>query len=484
MAQPAAVLQHRRRGRNAPDVKHRDHGAALPFALRRLAVLVPAVGVTSIIVSTEAAILLLGALVLIYPFDPSAGVYWSRRASNARCLWAAIFAGIGVVCAVLTRLAQPILTPPVHPEALLWISLLLGIAIGLERLAQKVSQPGPVVIAAADDVAARVVQELSLAPPSNPFSDVSVFTVGNRSGAEQAVAAVRRSGAALLVIGDDADRSGIMNRLLDSGARGVRVVGIDQFYEYAFGRVPVDTLSPVWFMSVMHIYQRTYSRASKRAFDLLVAVPGLILTLPVVAISAVLVRASGPGPVLYRQTRIGEAGKEYQVLKLRTMVNDAEDSSGARWSVDDDPRVTSVGRFLRATRLDELPQLWNVLRGEMSIVGPRPERPEFLDRLEREVPFWTRRNLVKPGITGWAQLNIGYTSDAGGAAEKLSYDLYYIRHRGIGVDSVIAAETLQFMVAGALPRRSARSARVADPASATVHGDAHAWSRAGRRPTS
>jgi lipopolysaccharide/colanic/teichoic acid biosynthesis glycosyltransferase len=212
-------------------------------------------------------------------------------------------------------------------------------------------------------------------------------------------------------------------------------------------------------------------------FDVVMSCVGLLVCAPLLAVLAVLVRCSGPGPVLYRQARLGEGGRTYEVLKLRTMVDAAEESSGAAWATSDDPRVTRIGAFLRDSRLDEIPQFWNVLRGDMSLVGPRPERPEFLDHLRREVPFWTARHMVKPGLTGWAQLNIGYTSDAGGAAEKLSYDLYYLRHRSLWMDIVISLATIQFMASGVLSRAPRHAPwTLAEPAPAVQQQDASAVS--------
>jgi lipopolysaccharide/colanic/teichoic acid biosynthesis glycosyltransferase len=152
--------------------------------------------------------------------------------------------------------------------------------------------------------------------------------------------------------------------------------------------------------------------------------------------------------VLLRQTRVGEHGELFMMYKFRTMHVDAEAPGEAIWATKDDPRVTSVGRFMRRFRLDELPQIWNVLAGDMSIVGPRPERPEFIDQLLESVPFWARRHLVKPGITGWAQVKRGYTSDTKGTLDKLSYDLWYIRHRSLTTDTVICARTLHAIIRG------------------------------------
>jgi len=252
----------------------------------------------------------------------------------------------------------------------------------------------------------------------------------------------------LVVIGPETCRAEALSQLLDVASLDVRLVTVHQFNEHAFGKVPVQHLSPVWFMSVLHLYQRPYSRVVKRTFDLLVASAALLVTAPLLVAVCLIMRASGSGPIFFRQRRLGEGGKVFEILKFRTMVEGAEKPGVAVWAEEDDSRVTPVGRILRRTRLDELPQLWNVLRGEMSIVGPRPERPEFLELLRETVPFWTRRHLVKPGITGWAQVRRGYTSDAMGTADKLAYDLYYLKHRSLLFDLAIASRTVGTVLSG------------------------------------
>jgi exopolysaccharide biosynthesis polyprenyl glycosylphosphotransferase len=201
-------------------------------------------------------------------------------------------------------------------------------------------------------------------------------------------------------------------------------------------------------MGVLHLYQRPYSRIVKRTFDILAAGTALLLAAPLLLAVALIVRATSSGPILFRQLRLGEGGKLFQICKFRTMVENAEKDGVAVWAREDDPRVTTIGRALRRTRLDELPQLWNVLRGDMSVVGPRPERPEFIELLQETVPFWTRRHLVKPGITGWAQVRRGYTADAMGTAEKLSYDLYYLKYRSLVFDLAIATQTFRIVLSG------------------------------------
>ena len=249
----------------------------------------------------------------------------------------------------------------------------------------------------------------------------------------------------LIVLTDGESSAKALDRLLDAPASGLKLVGQAHFFDHAFGRIPLADLKPTWFMSIFHLWQRPYTRFAKRTFDVVCASFVLLFAAPLMLVAAAFVRLT-PGPVIYRQTRVGEGGRPFTMLKFRTMRADAE-APGPAFAQLEDPRVTNVGRVLRRTHVDELPQLWNVLRGEMSIVGPRPERPEFIPTLEEAVPFFTRRLLVKPGITGWAQLRHDYASDADGAAEKLSYDLWYLRHRNLVVDLAICVKTFSSILA-------------------------------------
>jgi exopolysaccharide biosynthesis polyprenyl glycosylphosphotransferase len=252
------------------------------------------------------------------------------------------------------------------------------------------------------------------------------------------------------------------SRLLDAAQAGFRVVQLTEFYEYAFGRVPIEDLPHDWFMSVLHLYQRRYSRGIKRALDLVGAALLLILTLPLFPMLALVVQQTD-GPVILRQVRLGENGRLFTIYKFRTMRADAEASGQAVWAAVGDPRLTRAGAVMRRLRLDELPQLWNVFRGEMSLVGPRPERPEFMAELSQHLPFWTRRHLIKPGLTGWAQVRHGYAAGADETATKLSYDFWYLRHRSLTVDLAILLRTLLVVMQG--DRSVSRSAA---PASATA----------------
>jgi exopolysaccharide biosynthesis polyprenyl glycosylphosphotransferase len=262
--------------------------------------------------------------------------------------------------------------------------------------------------------------------------------VGAIPGPEELARIVEAQRPDIVVLTDEESYGTALERLLDARSE-VRVAGVESFFEYAFGRVPIEQIGPAWFMSLFHPRQRMYSRFAKRAFDVVVAVVGLVVTAPLMAVLALVTKLTG-GPILYRQTRVGEDGRLFTIYKFRTMTCDAE-QDGATLARADDPRATRIGCFLRRTHVDELPQLWNVVKGEMSIVGPRPERPELIETIEEAVPFWNRRLLVKPGITGWAQVCCGYAADCEAMETKLSYDLWYLRHRSLLVDLAVCVMT-------------------------------------------
>ena len=182
---------------------------------------------------------------------------------------------------------------------------------------------------------------------------------------------------------------------------------------------------------------------SKRGLDIAAAAVGLAILAPVMAIVAIAIRLTSPGGALYSQKRVGKNGRIFVIHKFRSMRADAEAGTGAVWSTENDPRVTPLGRILRRTRLDEVPQLWNVLVGDMSIVGPRPERPEFVAHLTAQIPFYGQRHVVRPGLTGWAQVRHSYGSTMDDALQKLQFDLFYIKHLSIAFDLFICLETLK-----------------------------------------
>jgi exopolysaccharide biosynthesis polyprenyl glycosylphosphotransferase len=248
----------------------------------------------------------------------------------------------------------------------------------------------------------------------------------------------------LLVLASESPRFRVFEELSTTCLHlPVRLWELSSFYEDIFGHVPVAEINAAWFQYIMHPKFRTVAPASKRAVDIVVSLAAVVATVPLMLLSAFFIRLDG-GPVLFRQNRIGEAGKPLTLYKLRTMkVADPE----AQWANPDDPRVTRVGRILRKSHLDELPQLYNILRGEMSLVGPRPEQPEFVMQLEEILPFYQRRHLLKPGLTGWAQVRCGYAGSDIGSAWKLSHDLYYLKHRSMAFDLAIIGETFRTVFA-------------------------------------
>ncbi len=387
-------------------------------------------------------------------------------------VWIPTAIGSAVGLAAVSDIA--FLTPVIDTTALqlVLISLVMfTAATAFEAVASKKAASHRRVLAVgAAPGACDLVHDLA-ADPNSPFECVGVVSAAPDEEMPEGIPVLGtidklnriliRERPDLVVLCDAERRAEVLPTLLDAASLGFRVVDLHHFYEHAFGRVPVHNLSSVWFMSIVHLYQRPYSRVVKRTLDVALAGFGLLAFAPVVAVLAVLVRWSTPGPTLFRQVRLGQGGRTFEMLKFRTMVDGAETPGTAVWAEETDPRITGIGRFLRKTRLDELPQLWNVLRGDMSIVGPRPERPEFVELLEREVPFWTRRHLVKPGLTGWAQVRNGYTSDIAGTAEKLSYDLYYIKHRSLLLDLAIVAKTVGIVLAGR--ERLARRRGVPEP---------------------
>lgn len=234
--------------------------------------------------------------------------------------------------------------------------------------------------------------------------------------------------------------------LLRIKTTGVQVNEFSSFIERETGRIDLATVNPSWLIfSDGFSSGRAVSAALKRIFDIMASGLVLMLTAPLILLFAVLVCIDSTGPAFYRQRRVGLYGEPFDVIKLRSMRTDAE-ANGAQWAAKDDPRVTRIGNFIRKTRIDELPQLWTVLKGEMSFVGPRPERPEFVTELEQHLPFYAERHMVKPGITGWAQINYPYGASIEDARHKLEYDLYYAKNYSPFLDLLILLQTLRVVL--------------------------------------
>lgn len=230
--------------------------------------------------------------------------------------------------------------------------------------------------------------------------------------------------------------------LLKCKLRGIDIEQGISFYEGLTGRILVEEVNPGWLIYSDGFAKRRFTAFAKRLIDLLLAVFGLIVTLPICLISALLIKLESPGSVFYWQERVGLKGEVFRVIKFRSMVNDAE-KDGAVWARENDSRVTRWGGFIRKARIDELPQMWNVIRGEMSFVGPRPERQVFVDQLKKKIPYYSLRHSVKPGISGWAQICYPYGASEEDALKKLEYDLYYIKNMTFKMDLWVIFQTIK-----------------------------------------
>ena len=234
-----------------------------------------------------------------------------------------------------------------------------------------------------------------------------------------------------------------MDKLLEMKLDGVQFEHLASVYEKYTGKIALENLRPSWLIFSEGFRKSRLHQVSKRLLDLLLAALGLALAAPLMLIVAIAVKLTSRGSVLYKQQRVGQHGRVFHAYKFRSMREDAEKDTGAVWAAKDDHRVTSVGRFIRQTRIDELPQLWNILSGHMSLVGPRPERPEFVADLTREIPFYGQRHTVRPGLTGWAQVRYTYGASVEDAMEKLQYDLFYIKNMSLALDLFIIAKTIK-----------------------------------------
>lgn len=241
------------------------------------------------------------------------------------------------------------------------------------------------------------------------------------------------------------DRRGTipMQELLQLRMQGVKIEEAASWLEKISGKIEVDNLYPSWLVFGEGFRRSTAFTLVRRLVSIMISLIGLILAAPLIPLIVLAIRLDSKGPVFYSQTRVGKAGQVFKVFKFRTMRQDAEAANGPQWAGNNDPRVTRVGKVLRSSRLDEIPQLWCVLKGDMAFVGPRPERPEFIERLSKEIPYYGVRHMVRPGLTGWAQVKYKYGSTIKDAREKLQYDLYYIKNASIGLDLLIMFLTVK-----------------------------------------
>ncbi len=236
-----------------------------------------------------------------------------------------------------------------------------------------------------------------------------------------------------------------IRNLLQCKLEGIEIDEGITFYEAITGKILVEKVNPAWLIFSEGFKTGRIRYIVKRSMDIAFSVFGLIFSLPVTLPTALLIKLESPGPVFYSQEHVGEKGQSFNVLKFRSMRQDAE-KNGAVWAQKNDPRVTRVGAIIRKTRIDEIPQMWNVLKGEMSFVGPRPERPVFVDQLTKVIPYYSLRHSVKPGLTGWAQVCYPYGASEEDALRKLEYDLYYIKNSSVFIDILIVFRTVKIIL--------------------------------------
>ena len=312
--------------------------------------------------------------------------------------------------------------------------VVLGAGRRAARIASLAAQPGANFIAAGFIAMGETSPAVAGAVPRDAIRNLAAHITDLRAS-EVVLALEERRNA--LPLAD----------LLRVKTTGVQVCEISTFLERETGRIDLNSVNPSWLIfSDGFASGRMISSTAKRLFDITASLLLLVLTLPLVILAAVAVKLESKGPAFYRQRRVGLYNEPFDILKLRSMRVDAEVAGKAQWAAENDPRVTRVGRFIRKVRIDELPQTWTVLKGEMSFVGPRPERPQFVGELEQQLPYYAERHMVKPGITGWAQINYPYGASVEDARHKLEYDLYYAKNYSPFLDLLILLQTLRVVL--------------------------------------
>jgi sugar transferase (PEP-CTERM system associated) len=294
--------------------------------------------------------------------------------------------------------------------------------------------------------------EISHVISKNPWNDQSLnknVSIIQQQTYENICEVAEQAGVKKIVVALKEKRGALpVKELLRCRVKGIEVLEGNSFYEMLTGKLIVESINPGWLIFSQGFRKSALQRLFKRTVDLVLSLTMLVLLAPVIVLMAVIIKLDSRGPVFFSQERIGENRKPYMVHKFRSMISDAEARTGPVWAQDNDSRITRIGNFIRKWRIDEIPQLWNVLKGEMSFVGPRPERDHFIKELEEVIPYYGERFTVKPGLTGWAQVSYGYGASVDDAIEKLNYDLFYIKNMSILMDIMIVARTVKTVIFG------------------------------------
>jgi sugar transferase (PEP-CTERM system associated) len=266
---------------------------------------------------------------------------------------------------------------------------------------------------------------------------------------EDLMAAAHRTGAEMMVVALS-ERRGVfpLREVLQCKLNGIEVMDAPSFYELVQGKLMLESITPSWFIFSSGFRRTPLFSLVKRGIDIILSSVGLLIAVPLFPLIALAIKLDSPGPVFFKQLRVGDKEKTFMLYKFRSMRQDAEMKTGAMWAAKNDPRITKLGRFFRNSRIDEIPQLINVLRGDMSFIGPRPERPEFVEKLKQVIPYYSKRHFIKPGLSGWAQVRYPYGSSVEDAIEKLRYDLYYIKNIRPFLDTLIFFETIKVVLFG------------------------------------
>jgi sugar transferase (PEP-CTERM system associated) len=402
----------------------------------------------------------------------------SRRAEQSLRVTNAIgvsYVVLGLTCMIFPGLLVARVSLPAGLAAVIIIVVLLRVGLSA---AWRALPLGEIAILGTGELALRMAEAINKRP------DLGFRTLGfirdhhrhdhvlNSGGpilgdADELEEVVARYQIKRLVIAVENQRGALPIRsLVTLRVSGVTIDDAQTMFARLTGRVWLETARPSWFVFSEGFRRSRTTAALKRAGDIVFSLAGLILSLPIMVLVAAAIRLDSAGPIFYRQTRVGYRGRRFELLKFRSMRTDAEAHSGAQWSVIDDPRVTRVGGLIRSLRLDELPQFINVLRGEMSLVGPRPERPFFTEQLREQIAYYDERHSVRPGITGWAQVRYRYGASVEDAVRKLEYDLFYLQNMSFLFDLVIMLQTVRTVLSGGQWVESGE--RVDNPSSAVA----------------